>query len=444
MNKFLKLYRELMGKGFATAAEKARLKTLAGEVNDATVTDESVADVEALPENDDATVEAETKSMVKKLIDDGVEEATEKAAKKFEKELDLRMAAHKDAMEKKAGLYAPSNADARKGINEKTRNIVKAVISNDVAMAKSLGTTPDAYAGYLVDTELATEIERLATEYGVARREMRLVTLSKHDMRIPVSLTDISVYWTAERAAKTSTQPTFSQVTLSLSKIAAIVPMTDEFIEDVEFDIFGYIADVAAEKIAQKEDLAFFTGDGSGSFGGFTGLLESGDVGEVIMDGSTFASLTADDLLDLVDATPQGGLVNGKFYMHRSIRSIVRKLKDADGAYIYQRPSETGPATIWGYPVVEVEVFPTSADSAADTPFVLFGNLRKAAWVGVKSNGLSMMLSNQATVGGSVEGEGDINLFEQDMTALRIVERIGYVAVLPLAVTKLTTGPVSA
>jgi HK97 family phage major capsid protein len=125
--------------------------------------------------------------------------------------------------------------------------------------------------------------------------------------------------------------------------------------------------------------------------------------------------------------------------MHRSIRSIIRKLKDNEGAYIYQAPSANAPATIWGYPVVEVEAFPASTDTAADTSFVLFGNLRKAAWVGVKAGGLSVMLSNQATVS-EVGGESDLNLFEQDMSALRFVERIGYVEVLPLAVTKLTTG----
>lgn len=389
---------------------------------------------EATPEE----VEAETKAMLKKLIDDGVATATEAVEKKF----DARLAEHKEAMSKKSGLYAPAVKSERKELNDRTRNIVKAIMAGDVALAKSLGTTPDATAGYLVDIELATEIERLATEYGVARREMRVVPMSKHSIRIPVALSDISVYWTGEKVAKTSTQPSFSQVTLSLSKIAAIVPMSDEFIEDVEFDIFGYIADVAAEKIAEKEDLAFFLGDGTSDFGGFTGVLESTAVGEVILDGSTFASLTADDLLDMVDATPQGGLVNGKFYMNRTIRSLVRKLKATDGTYIYQAPSEAGPATIWGYPVVEVEVFPSTADTAPDTSFVLFGNLRKAAWMGVKSSGMVMTTSNQATVS-EVGGQSDLNLFEQDMTAIRIVERVGYALVLPLAVTKLTTGSAS-
>jgi HK97 family phage major capsid protein len=171
-------------------------------------------------------------------------------------------------------------------------------------------------------------------------------------------------------------------------------------------------------------------------------LLESSNVGEVIMEGSTFSSMTADDLANLMSATPQAARRTGKFYLHFSVMMHVRALKDNEGRYIYQEPSATGPATIWGKPVVEVEVFPEMADSAAETSFVLFGDLRRAAWVGVKASGLSMTLSNEATIR-NVAGNADLRLFEQDMTALRMVERIGFQEVLPLAVTKLSTGVAS-
>lgn len=380
------------------------------------------------------------KVQLKELIDEQVSEVKAELEAKYSKEYETRLAEHKEAMEKKAGIYSKEVQVDRKALNEVARNMVKGVFSNNAE--KALATAPDAVGGYLVDTELANEIQRLATEYGVARREMNVVTLSRNSMRIPRALTDINVYWTGEGVQKTSTSPTFDQVNLTLGKLAAIVPMTDEFIEDAEFDIFGYIAEVAAEKIAEKEDLAFFTGDGSGTFNSITGLLESANVNEVILTGSTFASMDADDLSDLKDATHPAGITNGKFYMHRTIMSLVRKLQDNEGAYIYQAPSASGPGTIWGYPVVEVEVFPAVSDSAPETSFVLFGNLRRAAWVGIKTGGLSVALSNEATVR-NVADNADINLFAQDMTALRFVQRIGYVEVLPKAVSKLTTNTAS-
>lgn len=383
----------------------------------------------------------EVKKQLKELIDEQVSEVKTELEEKYSKEFEARLAEHKEAMEKKAGIYTSEVKMDRKALNDKTREMVKAVFSGN--SEKALITTPNANGGFLVDTELASEIQRLATEYGVARREMNVVTLSKNSLRIPTALTDINVYWTGESVAKTSTAPTFAQETLTLGKLAAIVPMTDEFIEDVEFDIFGYISEVAAEKIAEKEDLAFFTGDGSSTYNEITGLLESTNVNEVVLTGTTFASLDADDLLDLKDATHPAGIVNGKYYMHRTIMSHIRKLKDNEGMFVYQAPSATGPGTIWGYPVVEVEVMPSLSDSAAETSFVLFGNLRRSSWIGLKASGLSVDISNQATVR-NVADNADINLFEQDMSALRFVERIGYAEVLPKAVSKLTTNEASA
>ena len=220
---------------------------------------EQLAAEKAFRDREDAAVKAELKA----LIDEQVESVKKELEEKYNKDLETRVAEHKEAMEKKAGIYNTDVKADRKALNDATRSIVKALIAGDTMALKAMATTPDANGGYLVNTELASEIQRLATEFGVARREMRTITMTSNAMRIPLSLSDISVYWTGEAVAKTSTAPTFSQALLELKKIAAIVPMTDEFIEDVEFDIFGYISEIAAEKISEKElkegDLVFFT-----------------------------------------------------------------------------------------------------------------------------------------------------------------------------------------
>ena len=128
--------------------------------------------------------------------------------------------------------------------------------------------------------------------------------------------------------------------------------------------------------------------------------------------------------------------------MHRTILSYIRKLKDDEGRYIYVPPLGREPATVNGYPIVKAEAFPSKADSAANTPFVLFGNLKKAAWVGYKGS-MRVKLADQATVRNTAD-DADLNLFEQDMTALRVVERVGYVVVLPKAVSVLKTASATA
>jgi len=444
MNKFLKLYKKLLSQGFATAEEKKELASMAKDVEGS---EEAVSEVNALPDTDPATKveeEKEVQEQLEKMMGEATKSIKADFEKKVSESVDSKVKEIKDAMEKKAGIYAQEGVSDRKALNEKTREIVKALFRNDNAvLSKYLGTTTNASAAFLVDSEMATEIQRLSTEYGVARREMRVVTLSKHTLDIPTALTDVTVNWTDEAAVKTSSIPTFARPSLSLKKITAIVPFTDELLEDEEFDLFQYVSENVAEKMAEKEDLAFFTGDGTSIFGSFTGLLADTTVNEVVLTGTTFASMTADDLLDMQDSTHSGALANGKYYMHRSIKSHIRTLKDTQGLYVYQAPSAADPATVWGKPVVFVEVMPAISDSAADTSFVLFGDLKRAAWLGTKASGMTMAVSTEASVR-NVANNADINLFTQDMTALRFVERIGYVVVLAGAITKLTTAAASA
>lgn len=160
------------------------------------------------------------------------------------------------------------------------------------------------------------------------------------------------------------------------------------------------------------------------------------------MAGTTFASMDADDLLDMQDATPSGAMANAKYYMHRTILSIVRKLKDEQGQYIYQRPQDGTPGQIWDKPYVLVEVFPNKNDSAADTPFVAFGDLRKACIFGYKG-AISADRFNAGVVR-NVANNADINLITTDREAIRWIERVGYLALMPNCITVLKTAETSA
>jgi len=167
-------------------------------------------------------------------------------------------------------------------------------------------------------------------------------------------------------------------------------------------------------------------------------VLNNTSVNSVTLAGTTFAGLTADDLLDMIDKTPESVLDGAKFYMHRSILSIVRKLKaSTSGVYIFEGPQGDAPATIWGYPVVTTDVLPASTDTAANKKFIIFGNLKKGAIFGDKQS-IQVKLLDEATIT-DTDGQTAINLAQQDCIAMRFVERVGYVLALPTAVTVLKT-----
>lgn len=445
MNEVLKLIKALMAKGFATQDEKQKLAGAVAKLKseDQEVLSDDVEKVNELPEVDEAegNEEAEIEKGLKKLLSKQAGEIEESIKAELKSYLDQQ----KTLMEQKAGPYHPDVQEQRKQMSNRLRDYTKALFSNDHEKLKEMTTdaTGSPYAGYTVDSELSAEIRHLVTQYGVARREMTAIPLTKGSYKANDLATDVSVYWVDEGAVIRSTQAVLGRETLTLKKLGAIVTFTSELLEDTEIDFVSFLGARVAEGIAQAEDEAFFKGDGTSAFGGFTGLLNATDVNEVTMVGTTFASIDADDLLDMVDATPTAAHANGKFYMHRSIMSYIRKLKASDGTYIYQAPSEKGPGTIWMFPVVLVEAMPTKADTAVDTSFVLFGDLRLACILGYKASGMKVSRFDAGVIR-NVANDADINLITTDREAVRFTERTGYIRILPTAVTRLTTAATSA
>ncbi len=435
----LKFIKSLLKKGFATKSEKAdlakRFKQLDEEDQENVA--EEVAAVEALPEEPKDESLEETKTLLKSLMGEMKMETIDEVKAEFKSWLDSQ----KDLMSKKAGVYANEAKSERKAINTYFKSFCSALYQGNDVMLKELTTADGSspYGGYVVSAELSAEIRHLITEHGVARREMMNVQLAKNSYKANNLVTDVSVVWVDEAAAIASKQVVLGQVELELKKLGAIVTLTSELIEDEEVDLFSFVGSRIAEKLAEAEDLAFFKGDGTATYGSFTGLLRNTNINSVTMASTktTFASVTTDDLIDMQDATPAGALGNAKYYMHRSIMSVIRKLKATTNEYIYTPISAQGPASLAGYPVVLVEAMPAKSATAVSTAFILFGDLKKACILGYK--GAIKAKRFDAGVVRNVADNADINLISTDREAIRWTERVGYIVILPSAVTRLIT-----
>lgn len=362
---------------------------------------------------------------------------------------------------KKQRSRAISKGTKSEKADANTRSFLKALVGNDAIAMKEIQKSilektatfnstddSDARGGYLVPDELRAEILRIAEDfYGVARREMLYLPFTGpgNTRKIPTLASSVTVYWTDESSAKHGTNPTFGLVTQTLKKLAAIVPFTEELIEDSAVNVTQLVAQLFAEAVAKEEDAQFFMGSGSP----WTGILKNGSVNVVELGaGEGFTDITADDLLDMIDATPAGALAGAKFYLHRHALSVIRKLRadavtagDGKGDYIFQRPGAGLPGLIWDYPYELVESLPDNTTTGVNVPLLAFGNLRLAAVFGDKQQ-IRVKLLDQATI---TDGDGSttINLAMQDMIALRMEERVGYVVALPTAFTVLKSGDAS-
>lgn len=295
-----------------------------------------------------------------------------------------------------------------------------------IAEKQGMNETNDPDGGFLVPAEFRPTLVRLVEVFGIARRFATVIPMRRLEMEIPKLTQSVAVFWIDEGQQITETKPVFGNVKLVAKKLAALVPVTGELMEDSTIPIANLIATLFAEQIAFEEDRVVLTGDVVGNGDPFNGVL--GDPGTtLVVMGATldaFTDVTADDLADMTTAVTRSASQGARWYMHRTVWNLVRKLKGTDGHYIYSQPSGGTPGTIWGYPYELTDVMPSITDSAPDTPFIIFGNLRHV-YIGDRRR---MTMAQSQHVG-----------FTTDQIYLRVIQRTAVTVALPEAFAVLKT-----
>ena len=190
----------------------------------------------------------------------------------------------------------------------------------------------------------------------------------------------------AETAARPQTAtPTLAELSFPTMELYAMPAATAALLDDAAVDLDEWIAAEVEAAFAEQEGTAFVTGDGTNKPKGFldyTKVAEAswawGKIGYIAtgVAGALPASEPSDVLIDLVYALKAGYRQNANFVMNRKTQAAIRKLKDADGNYLWQPPAAPGQrATLMGFPLVEAEDMP---DVGANATPIAFGDFRAA------------------------------------------------------------------
>lgn len=405
------------------------------------------ASVAPTDQKDNGIDEATLKSLITASAKEEIEKSADSIAETLATTFAKRIDAFRAGVEKSE---TPKNKEA----DESTRKFLNALLSNDRKalneMSKALDTTSDgsdADAGYTIPEPLANEVLRIvSTGYGLARQIFAYNLLTTGNTKRITSLgSTLSVFWIDEGEKKKSSQPSFSIVTLALKKLAVIVPMTEEVVEDSGVNLTELVATLIREAIDKEVDLQFFNGDGTV----WTGIFNDTSIPTTELAANAIGSaMRPEDVIALADDTPLG--VEGAYLMHRTVLSRVRTLRenaDGTGAYLYNplgagggKFGEMNWGTINGWPVILSEAAPTYASTLFDgnKPIMMFGDFKRGVAYGEKSD-VKLKLLDQATIT-DVDDETIINLAEQDMIAMRAVQRVGMKVTLPTAMRRLVTG----
>ena len=159
---------------------------------------------------------------------------------------------------------------------------------------------------------------------------------------------------------------------------------TSSLFDDSAVNIDEWLAEEVRLAFAEQEGTAFVTGDGTNKPKGFLAYTKVdnaswtwGDIGFVKtgIDAAFPASDPGDALIDLMYAVKSGYRANAHFVMNRATQSVVRKLKDGDGTYLWQPAATPGDAPIlMGFPVAESEDMP---DIASNSYSIAFGDFSR-------------------------------------------------------------------
>lgn len=311
----------------------------------------------------------------------------------------------------------------------------------------AMNTTDDGVL--LPPAEFIAEVERLEEQYGVARRFATLKrSANGNGVRYLSGDDDVEIFDTAEGGVKKSTRLSYAEKTLLWRKFAGILPITDELSEDSAIDLWADATARFARAFAKKEDELVFT-ETSGVSPKNKGILEVSGTNIVTMSGTgsddDFEDLAYDDLVSMITGVPTTSAANGRFYFHRDLLGTLMKLKDDEGRPLWIPSVRDGaPATILGKPYETVEVMPGLSDTSQNTPFMIFGDLRYVT-LGERT-GMDIVIRDTGTVGDPDEEDqsaNTMNLFTQDMKAMRAVKRMNAVVRLPAAFSVLKTGDVN-
>ena len=281
----------------------------------------------------------------------------------------LARGAESDAPHKKAfaAYLRTGDDDALRGLNVEE---------------KAMSTAVAADGGYLVDPQTAAEIVGVLRSAASIRSIANVVQVESSAFDVLVDHSDIGAGWAteADNTVESGT-PQVDRISIALHELSALPKASQRLLDDTAFDVEGWLAQRIADKFSRAEAQAFLHGDGIDKPKGLLSypkvdndLFDWGSIGYVPTgsDGDFNSGEPADAIVDLVYALGARYRANASFVMNSKTAGAVRKMKDADGRFLWSDGlAAAEPARLMGYPVLIAEDMP---DIGADSFAIAFGD----------------------------------------------------------------------
>lgn len=311
-------------------------------------------------------------------------------------------------MSVKRAVLTPSNIDQR--------------LIQNAAISTPGSELSGADGGFAVPPEWRAEIMGLVDAEGSMLSMTDQQRVAGNTITFPVDETTahqstggIQAYWDSELDAITQSKPSLKDLTMKLSRLTALVPMTEELLEDAPA-MAGYVTRKAGEKIAFKLNDAIVNGTGVGQPLGILNAPCTVSVAKITSQ--VAATIHAKNIVTMWSRLPAASQRNAVWLVNQDCLPQIYQLGFAvtDGTTtnvgagaLYMGPGQlaTGApsGTILGRPIVVTEACATLG-TVGD---IILADLSKYL----------------AVVKGSLKSDVSIHLwFDQNTTAFRFVLRM--------------------
>lgn len=287
-----------------------------------------------------------------------------------------------------------------------------------------LGTQYFADQSYLKDnltgfvpTEKASEIVKDVVRGSSILRLAKVEPMNSDKKQIPVMTDGPGAYWVGETERIKTSTATWIFPEIEAKKLAVIVPVSREKLNDTTINVFDELRPYIAEAFYTAIDGAALFGTNSPFKKNIVGVAT--ESGNVVSASSASIDIGVSDAMALVEEA--GYDVNG-FAAHYGVKNSLRKLRDANGNALYvpgidqnkfyEQPIEFVRNAGWDK---------TKAD--------IIGGAWKYALVGIRE-GIEYTILKEATLQSVTMADGKpLSLAENDMVAIKATMRIGFLPV---------------
>ncbi len=245
----------------------------------------------------------------------------------------------------------------------------KAGMDYDLRNALEVGDAGEG--GVLTHDSFDMNFREIRDDYNAIRPYADVITTSgDHKIRVESSIATAA--WTDEEAAYSTNDPAFTSVTLNAHKLGNIVKVTEELLQDSDFDIQGYLARMFGRSFGLAEEEAFITGVGTTDPAG----IITGASSVTRTESPLGATVSAQTLLDLFYGLGRVYRGNATWMFNDATVADIRGIVDSNDNFIWQPGLQAGqPDRVLGRPFITSAYMPEAGESPEASP-VVFGDLK--------------------------------------------------------------------